>query len=267
MYQRRYDPFDVTVGVVLGSGGLLLVDTRSSHREADELRDDLAAFGAPVRWVVNTHAHFDHAFGNARFAAGSDVGAPVFGHRLVPQHLAEHEAPMLAAWLTNGDGPVEGLSEVRITPPDTLVDDRAVVELGDRQVDLLHLGRGHTDNDLVVHVPDASAWLVGDLLEQSGPPAYGDDSFPLEWPGTIGELAGRLTPECVLVPGHGEPVDRDFAARQQQDLQRAADLIRELHRDGVPVTEAASVLSDRWPFTGRYLRVALETGYRQLTSN
>jgi glyoxylase-like metal-dependent hydrolase (beta-lactamase superfamily II) len=36
-----------------------------------------------------------------------------------------------------------------------------------------HLGRGHTDNDLLVHVPDASAWLVGDVLEESGPPMYG----------------------------------------------------------------------------------------------
>lgn len=68
VFQRRYDPLDVSVCVVRGAGGLLLVDTRSSHREADEIQADLRVFGhLPVRWVVNTHAHYDHCFGNARF--------------------------------------------------------------------------------------------------------------------------------------------------------------------------------------------------------
>jgi glyoxylase-like metal-dependent hydrolase (beta-lactamase superfamily II) len=59
VFRRRYQPHDVSVCVVRGTGGLLVCDTRSSHREADEIRADLKELGTqPVRWVVNTHAHF-----------------------------------------------------------------------------------------------------------------------------------------------------------------------------------------------------------------
>ena len=75
-FRRRYQPHDVSVCVVRGTGGLLVCDARSSHRQADEIRADLRELGTlPVRWVVNTHAHFDHTFGNARFGPGSDLGA------------------------------------------------------------------------------------------------------------------------------------------------------------------------------------------------
>jgi glyoxylase-like metal-dependent hydrolase (beta-lactamase superfamily II) len=57
--RRRYQPHDVSVCVVRGAGGLLVCGTRSSHRQADEIRADLRELGTlPVRWVVNTHAHF-----------------------------------------------------------------------------------------------------------------------------------------------------------------------------------------------------------------
>jgi len=81
VFRRRYQPHDVSVCVVRGAGGLLVCDTRSSHRQADEIRADLKELGAlPVRWVVNTHAHFDHSFGNARFGPDSDLGAPIYAH-------------------------------------------------------------------------------------------------------------------------------------------------------------------------------------------
>ncbi len=60
-----------------------------------------ASSAAPVRWVVNTHAHFDHTFGNARFGPASDIGAPIYGHDLVPAHLDQYERPMLADWAAN----------------------------------------------------------------------------------------------------------------------------------------------------------------------
>ena len=265
VFQRRYQPLDVSVCVVRGAAGLLLVDTRSSHREADELRADLRALGdLPVRWVVNTHAHFDHTFGNHLFGPGSEVGAPIYGHERVPAHLEEYERPMLADWVARGEPPVEDWREVVITPPTLLVVDQHALDLGDRGVELVHLGRGHTDNDLLVHVPDAGAWLVGDLLEESGPPMYGSGSFPLDWPGTVAALCGRLPDDAVLVPGHGWPVGPAFAGRQQGDLQRVADLIRALHAAGVPAAEAVTAAGDRWPFPADGMAAAVRDGYRQL---
>jgi glyoxylase-like metal-dependent hydrolase (beta-lactamase superfamily II) len=263
VYQRRYDPLDVSICVVRGADGLLLVDTRSSHREARRLLGDLAVFGSPVRWVVNTHAHFDHTFGNAVFG-GPAVDVPIYGHRLVPRHLAEHEAVMLREWVAGRDGPVEGLAEVRITPPDRLVGDMSALDLGDRAVLMLHLGRGHTDGDLVLHVPDAECWLVGDLLEESGPPAYGSDSFPLEWPATLATLLDRVGTDDTLVPGHGRAVGRAFTERQHADVRAVAELVTELHGAGVAVGDALTAGDGRWPFPANDLAEAVRLGYEAL---
>jgi glyoxylase-like metal-dependent hydrolase (beta-lactamase superfamily II) len=181
VFQRRYDPLDVSVCVIRGPEGLAVVDTRSSPRQADEIRADLRELGgAPVRWVINTHAHFDHCFGNQRFGPDSDLGAPIYGHARVPAHLDQYERPLLAGWIASGAEPADEWPEVAITPPNELVGGRHVLDLAGRAVHLLHLGRSHTDNDLLVHVPDAAAWLLGDVIEESGPPVYGPDSFPLE---------------------------------------------------------------------------------------
>jgi glyoxylase-like metal-dependent hydrolase (beta-lactamase superfamily II) len=267
VYQRRYQPLDVSVCVVRGSAGLLVVDTRSSHREADQMRADLRELGTlPVRWVVNTHAHYDHTFGNARFGPASDLGAPIYGHERLPAHLDDYERPMLADWIARGVEPVDEWREVVITPPTVLVGAALTLDLGDRAAELLHLGRGHTDNDLLVRIPDAGVWLVGDLVEESGPPSYGPDSFPLEWPATIARLRGALDDGDVLVPGHGAVVDAGFVSAQQVQLAEAAALIRELHAAGVPAERAVAEGGDRWPFPIDGMAGAMEGGYRQLAA-
>ena len=76
VFVRRYAFFDQNIGVVRGDDGVLVVDTRVSHRQADEILADLRELTPlPVRAVVNTHGHNDHAFGNHRFRP-----APIWGH-------------------------------------------------------------------------------------------------------------------------------------------------------------------------------------------
>ncbi|NHC45697.1 MBL fold metallo-hydrolase [Motilibacter aurantiacus] len=264
LFRRRYDPLDVSVCVVRAPEGLLVVDTRASHREADELLRDLRQLSdAPVRWVVNTHAHYDHTFGNARFSPP----ATVLGHERVPAHLAAYEVPMLAAWTAGARQPREEWAEVVITPPTELVGERRVLEVGGREVQLLHLGRGHTDNDLVVHLPDAGAWLVGDLVEESGPPMYGSGSFPLDWPGTLDRLGELLGDGAVIVPGHGAVVDAAYARAQREQLAEAAALIRELHAAGVAEQDALAAGSGRWPFPDEAVGPAVRDGYAQLRAS
>lgn len=268
VFQGRYQPLDISVCVVRGSDGLLLVDTRASHREADEIRSDLRTFGErSVSWVVNTHAHFDHCFGNHRFGPDSDLGAPIYGHQRMPAHLAEYEVPMLAEWIAARVEPAADWREVVITPPTELVGDRAALDLGDRRIELVHLGRGHTDNDLLVHVPDATTWLAGDLVEESGPPMYGSGCFPLDWPDTVATLRRRLTGGTTLVPGHGAPVGPAFVAEQHAALDVVAGLIRDLHAAGVTVDQALPEGGDRWPFPVDGLATAVAAGYAQLESS
>jgi glyoxylase-like metal-dependent hydrolase (beta-lactamase superfamily II) len=266
VFQRRYQPHDVSVCVVRGDEGLLVCDTRSSHRQADEIRADLRELGSlPVRWVVNTHAHFDHTFGNARFGPASDLGAPIYGHERVPAHLDAYERRVLAELIADAGAPAGEWREVVITPPTVLVGEAMTLGLGGRAAELLHLGRGHTDNDLLVHVPDAGAWLAGDLIEESGPPVYGPDSFPLDWPATVGRLRAALGERDVLVPGHGAVVGATFVAAQQERLAAVAALITDLHAAGVPADRALAEGGGRWPFPADRMADAVRNGYVQLS--
>jgi glyoxylase-like metal-dependent hydrolase (beta-lactamase superfamily II) len=266
VFQRRYDPLDVSVCVIRGSDGLAVVDTRSSPRQVDEIRADLRELSRrPVRWVINTHAHFDHCFGNQRFGPGSDLGLPIYGHIRVPAHLDQYERPLLAGQIARGGEQAEEWLEVAITPPTELVGDRHALGLGDRAVEMFHLGRGHTDNDLLLHIPDAAAWVLGDVIEESGPPCYGSDSFPLDWPVTVTRLLALLAAGDVLVPGHGRAVGEPFARAQLEQLAGVADLIRELHGVGVQAVKAVEVGGDRWPLPVDGLAPAIEAGYAQLS--
>ena len=265
VFQRRYQPLDVNVCVVRGTGGLLVCDTRSSHRQADELRADLKELGTQrVRWVINTHAHFDHTFGNARFGPGSDISAPIYGHERMPAHLDAYERRVLAELIAEAEEP-EQWREVVITSPTVLVGTAMTLDLGGRAVELRYLGRGHTDNDLLVHVPDAGAWLAGDLIEESGPPVYGPDSFPLDWPTTITRLRAALGAGDVLVPGHGAAVGAAFLAAQHEQIAAVAALITELHAAGVPADRAPAEGGGRWPFPASRMTEAVRTGYAQLS--
>jgi glyoxylase-like metal-dependent hydrolase (beta-lactamase superfamily II) len=267
VFQRRYDPLDISICVVRGRDGLMLVDTRRCPREADEIRADLRELGAQsVHCVVNTHAHFDHTFGNQRFGPGSGVDVPIYGHHRVAAHLEEFERPRLATWIEQREELVGDWAEVVITPPTDLVEIRRTVDIGDRAVELVHFGRGHTDNDLLVHVPDAGAWLAGDVVEESGPPMYGSGCFPLEWPDTVAALRAALTGDAVVVPGHGQAITRDYVHAQLGDLRTVADLIRELHATGVPESDALAEAAGRWPFPAAGLHAAVRAGYRQLSA-
>lgn len=274
-FRRRYESFDLNIGVVRGSDALLVVDTRADLRQAEELLADLRVFGCPVRWVVNSHYHFDHVFGNQRFverARGDyvDVDAvdvlpalELWGHANLTPALLGDEVELRAALRDiYGDDAADEYDRVVLTPPDHAVVDREVLDLGDRGVELVHLGRGHTDNDLVVVSKDADVIFAGDLVEESAPPAYGSDCHPLDWPDTAAALLelGAAT----FVPGHGDVMTRARAAAQAGELAVVATLIRELRAAGVAERDALREAGDRWPYPTDSLVGAVRRGYAAL---
>jgi glyoxylase-like metal-dependent hydrolase (beta-lactamase superfamily II) len=264
-YRRRYDSYDLNIGVVRGSDALLLVDTRCHEREAAELLDDLAVFGTRrVRWIVNTHWHFDHSFGNATVARAAAPQVEIWGHRVMRDELLRFSDSTRARLIAERPEWKNDLEAVEIVPPDHLVDDLAVVDLGDRAVRLAHFGPAHTGGDLVAFVDDAAAVFAGDLVEESAPPLYGDDSYPCDWPISNAVLLEQIPADAIVVPGHGDVVDRAFVARQLGGLAAVADLIRELHDDGVETDDVIAAGHGRWPFAEAGLVHAVERGYAAL---
>lgn len=257
-FARRYSPHDVTVGVVVADEGLLVVDTRSGPSEAAALRADLADLSTrPVRHVVNTHWHYDHCFGNDEFAS-----VPIYGHETVPETLAERADTVRAELAEQSPELAAELAALTVVPPTDLLSSVRLVDIGGRVVELIHPGRGHTGGDVVVRVPDADAIFAGDLIEESGPPAYGDDSFPLEWPETLDFVSGLLTGDTAVIPGHGAVVDRDFVRAQRDDVADIADTIRRLAESGVPAAEALA--AGTWPIPADKLTDAIARGYAAL---
>ena len=146
--------------------------------------------------------------------------------------------------------------------PTTTFSSVTAIDLGDRAVELVHPGRGHTDGDLVVRLGDADVLLAGDLVEESGMPAYGDDCFPMDWPLSLDLVLELVGPDTVVVPGHGAPVDRDFVQEQRSAIGVVAETIRDLAGRGVPVDQA--LRATEWPYPGEDLGDAVRRGYEQL---
>jgi len=250
VFVRRHAELDLNCGLVVGDGACLVVDTRSHLGEAADLVAAVRAV-TPHPWtVVNTHAHYDHCFGNAAFRP-----APVWGARgCAPALLATGESQRAAAVAeleATGDRRAADLVRgAPVDPPDHPVDDMAVLDVGGREVVLRFLGRGHTDHDLVVEAETTGEQTVvfaGDLVEEGAPPAF-EDSWPAEWPATLGRL--HALARGPVVPGHGAVVDAAFVGGQREELLAVLAALREdrLHDGPYPpatMRTAASRLRSR----------------------
>ncbi len=224
VFVRRYAFFDQNIGVVLGDGAALVVDTRSTHVQAREILADLRGLtDSPVTVVVDTHGHFDHVLGNHVFRP-----ATIWGHARCVAFMSRTVGPRMARIAEDSPEIATDLAEVVVDPPDRVFTETASVDVGDRRVELRFLGRGHTDHDIVVRVPDAAVLFAGDLLEGGAVPFFGD-AYPLDWSETAYRVAELAV--GVVVPGHGDHAGRPFAEAQAVAIGELAFLARRV-RDG-----------------------------------
>lgn len=263
VWVARYAWFDVNITLVGGDRGLLVVDTHSSGLAAREVVDDVRRLGVgEVVGIVNTHEHFDHTFGNDTFRGSYGV-LPIYAHEVAAEQTVAAGERIKRAYAEDPDDPHrDEVLETVVVPADRTFSSALALDLGDRFVELVHPGRGHTAGDLVVRVPDSDVLLAGDLLEESAPPSYGEDSWPMDWPLTLDVALGLSTAGTVVVPGHGAVVDRDFLEEQRNTIGIVAETIRDLATRGVPVDEALA--AGEWPWPREGLATAVRRGYEQL---
>jgi glyoxylase-like metal-dependent hydrolase (beta-lactamase superfamily II) len=218
-------PFcDVTIGLVQGGGGVLVVDTGTTLVEAAAIDADIRQIaGCRVTHVVLTHKHFDHVLGSSQFAEAEIVCTPEVVEYLssATDQLRDH-ALSYGADAGEVDGAIAALK-----PPQHGIYD-TVIDLGDRAVTIAHLGRGHTTADLVVVVPAAGdedgpiVVFTGDLVEESADPYIDADSDLTAWPATVDRLLAVGGPDAIYVPGHGNVVDAEFVRCQRDWLRGRA---------------------------------------------
>lgn len=256
VFSRHYDCLSLNIGAVICGDGVLVIDTRAHHAQARELLDHVRLLSpAPIGWVVNTHHHWDHTFGNAEF-----LPAEIWGHQRCAEVLRTEGELMReqvkSQWASPTDIPL--FDEVVVTPPDRTFADRAILDLGGRAIELRHLGRGHTDNDIVVVVPDSDVVFAGDLIEEGAPPVFAD-SFPLEWPAAARALLQLA--RGPVVPGHGLPVRSGFVETQAEELAEVARLAAARHAEGRAVPDAAAAGG---PYDAATMQAAFERAWPAL---
>lgn len=225
---------DVNVTLVEGARGLLLVDSLGSEDAARRVISDVRQVSErDVVALVSTSSDADHVGGN---------------------RLLRDQWPALRTHAHEDAAP-------RIGAVDHTFNSVQVVDLGDRIAELIHPGRAHTDGDLVVRLADAEVLVAGDVVA-SGTPAYGDGCFPLEWATALDFVVGLLTPEWVVVPGHGSLVDQPHVVGQRGDVGAVAETIFDLASRMVPLEEALA--QTEWPYPAELLSEAVRRGYDQV---
>jgi glyoxylase-like metal-dependent hydrolase (beta-lactamase superfamily II) len=252
VYYRRFVDFNVTVGLVVGDEATLVVDTRGSERQGRELMGEIRWITQNRLIIANTHHHYDHCFGNFAF-----LPVEMWGHEQCAARLRSDSRTTQFALAAAMPEIAYEYTETRITPPSKTFRESVSLELGRRKVELTHFGRGHTDNDIVVVVPDVHVVFAGDLVEQGGPPSF-EDSYPMDWPGTLGRLLDVA--DGPVVPGHGEVVTQAFVEGQLADLSALAQLARRVRFDGGSVNDALPLS----PFPATAARAALHRAFAQL---
>jgi cyclase len=258
--------------IVVNDDDVLVVDTHMSPGAAWALREELKAITPkPVRYVVNTHWHWDHANGNGLYGAGVEI----VGHEYTRQRLAAGDSTRGRSWdLFIGGLPAridelrariaaatdpaergklqtqlavletqrEGTANLTVRAPTVTLNDHLTLHRGGREIRLLFLGRGHTGGDVVVFLPTERLVITGDLLVEGT--SYIGDSFVPEWIETLDRL--RALEFDTVLPGHGSvftgkaKID-DFQAYLRDFWSQA----RALHAAGVPAEAAAARMDMR----------------------
>jgi cyclase len=223
------------ITMLVGQKYVILIDAKFPNDHDGIMKIIGGVTKLPVRYVINTHMHPDHAGGNpAMQMIGADVIASENGRRI----MAERQAPGLA----------------NITLRDYLR-----VYLDDMPIDLYYFGRGHTDNDIVIHLPTKKMLIAGDLFALYGPYRevidYTAGGSLRDWTRTL-ERVLQLDFDTVI-PGHSGLTDRKNMEGYKDYLTRTQDMVREMNKQK-KTRDEISVLKSDFDWGGLEMQVGLD---------
>ncbi len=189
--------FAANAGIVIGRDGVLVVDTLISAKEGERFLADIRKVtDKPIQYVVNTHTHLDHAFGNCVF---EKQGATIISHEADRRSLEKNGAATLKNAGNFGLTP-EQMAGTEIVYPTVTFDGRLTIDLGGETVELIHFAPSHTEGSVVVYLPAKKLLFAGDILFTDFHPYLADGDIP-GWTKTLDDLLAMDLER--IVPGHG----------------------------------------------------------------
>jgi glyoxylase-like metal-dependent hydrolase (beta-lactamase superfamily II) len=242
--------------VIVNRDEVMIVDSHISPESGRAMLQELKAItDKPVRFLINTHFHYDHTNGNQAFPPGVDIIGHEFTRRkltgdvlekgmfadllkTLPRQLDDLTARAAAetdpALKARGAQQVRvqtafanSLKELRVTPPNVTLVDHMTLFRGDREIRLLYLGHGHTGGDIVVYLPREKVLCSGDLLVHDV--ANLIDGYLNEWPEALEKL--KPIDFVDVIPGHGDP----FKGKERIDWFQS--YLRDLWKQGTALHE------------------------------
>ena len=230
-------------GFVVTKRGVIMIDTLDKPARARQLAITIEGLiGKPVLFVINTHHHYDHIFGNQVF------DAPVIAHSALPGLLAEEVARDLmpvtiAAWVSTHPEDRWLANELEVTYPTLTFEQRLMINLPPRRLVLQHLG-GHTPDTTIVDLPEEAVLFAGDLLFEGRMPFLREANIEdtIQALRTLEQLGAR-----TIVPGHGALCTMTYVTRVREYLEALNAKVAELiDRGWEPGDVIESDLLPKW---------------------
>ena len=240
-----YDGDIANIGFIIGAEAVAVIDTGGSYAVGTALMEALRGITQlPVRYVINTHGHPDHVFGNAAFLAtdGTKPQPQFIGHARLPHALAlRHDAYLRTLKKQLG----AGFDKSSLVAPTLTVQDHLTLDLGHRKLELTAWPNAHTDTDVTVFDGATGTLWSGDLLFIERTPAVDGDVNG--WLAATQQL--KQLPATMVVPGHG-PVTRDKTCALDRQAAYLSTLLRDVrasiaHGDDMTATMATAAASER----------------------
>jgi glyoxylase-like metal-dependent hydrolase (beta-lactamase superfamily II) len=233
--------FAANAGIVIGNDGVLVVDTLISAKEGTRFLADIRKVTSkPIKYVVNTHTHLDHAFGNCVFAK---LGATVISHsadRISMKKAAEGTLQNIG----NYGLKAEDMAGTEIVLPAISFSGRMEIDLGGETVELTRVAPSHTEGSIVVIVPSQKLLFAGDILFTDFHPFMADGRID----GWVKSLDTLMTMDIEkIIPGHGPLSTKKDLKEMKEYLLIFDKEARELAASGKDADAVAAELKELLP--------------------
>lgn len=231
--------FTITRGSVVNSNttfivsdeGVLVIDTRPNPDEALKVLKEIRKITSkPIKYVINTHFHGDHVFGNQIFAEASAIIAQKNVRLFLEGKTGENHLALFKKMGT------PGLEDTKIIIPNITYEKSLDIIFGRFNLELKHLGKGHTNSDTIIYIPGEKILIAGDLVFNRKIPFAGH-AFISEWIKSL-EYLEKIDANTII-PGHGDVGDKNIIKKMKQYLMELKSEVMERVKQGKTLQETS----------------------------